>query len=254
MEELGLISKYISEYGPLVVILAVFLVIVFALVMYLLNTNKKSIQSNNEMAAQITAMFKEELKKNAKLIEQQEQKHYDERNIVTIFTELNRTLKTACERTMRQSESDRVAIYVFHNGAHASHGLPFFKMTCISETISKSSNANMKMEDHSSIQLNMFDTIVNGLYENSYFRIIVDQTTDPSELIFLKNTKIKDCFFIPIYDDDNNMMGFTFNGYNKPDNTRNVETEKEFLADLAMMAKPVIEYSKFQQYQSSKEE
>lgn len=255
MEELGLISKYINEYGPLVVILAVFLVIVFALVMYLLNTNKKAIQSNADMAKNITAMFQEELKKNAILMEQQqEQKHYDERNIVTIFTELNRTLKTACERTMRESTSDRVAIYVFHNGAHASHGLPFFKMTCISETISKSSNANMKMEDHSAIQLNMFDTIVDGLYQNSYFRIMVDQTTDPSELIFLKNTKIKDCFFIPIYDDDNNMMGFTFNGYNTPDNTRNIETEKEYLVDLAMMAKPVIEYSKFQQYQSNKEE
>lgn len=254
MEELGLISKYINEYGPLVVILAVFLVIVFALVMYLLNTNKKTIQTNAEMANKITAMFQEELKKNAKLIEQQEQKHYDERNIVTIFTELNRTLKTACERTMRQSVSDRVAIYVFHNGAHASHGLPFFKMTCISETISKNSNANMKMQDHSAMQLNLFDTIVDNLYNNSYYRIMVDQTTDPSELIFLKNSKIKDCFFIPIYDDDNNMMGFTFNGYNVPDNTRNIETEKEYLVDLAMMAKPVIEYSKFQEYQSNKEE
>lgn len=254
MEELGLLSKYIQEYGPLVVILAVFLAIVFALVMYLLNTNKKSIQSNTEMANKITAMFQEELKKNAKLMEQQEQKHYDERNIVTIFTELNKTLKTACERIMRQSGSDRVAIYVFHNGAHASHGLPFFKMTCISETISKNSNANMKMLDHGAMQLNLFDTIVDGLYDNSYFRIVVDQTTDPSELIFLKNTKIKDCFFIPIYDDDNNMMGFTFNGYNTPDNTRNIETEKEYLVDLAMMAKPVIEYSKFQEYQSNKEE
>lgn len=253
MEELGLISKYIQEYGPLVVILAVFLVVVFALVMYLLSTNKKSMESNAEMAKKITAMFQDELKKNSKLIEQ-DQKRYDERNIVTIFMELNKTLKTVCERTMKQSTSDRSAIYVFHNGTHASHGLPFFKLTCICETISKNSNANIKIGDHSAVPLNMLDTIVTNLYENSYYRIIVDQSTDPSELIFLKNTKIKDCFFIPIYDDDNNMMGFTFNGYNTPDNTRNIETEKDYLVDLAMMAKPVIEYSKFQEYQSKKEE
>ena len=150
MQEIGLLSKYIQEYGPLIVILAIFLCIVFAIVMYLINTNKKSIQSNTEIATTVAKMLEEELKKNSK---SSDQKHYSERNIVNIFMELNKTLKTECEHTMKKSNSDRSAIYVFHNGTHASHGLPFFKLTCISETISKNSNANIKIGDHSSVPL-----------------------------------------------------------------------------------------------------
>lgn len=252
MQEIGLISKYIQEYGPLIVILAIFLCITFALIMYLIATNKKSVYSNTEIANTIAKMLEEQLKKNA--VASEKQKHNSERNIVTIFMELNKTLKTECEHIMHKSNSDRSAIYVFHNGTHASHGLPFFKLTCISETISKNSNANIKIGDHSSVPLSMFDTIVSNLYNNSFYRITLGKTTYPSELIFLKGTRINDCFFVPIYDDDNNMMGFTFNGYNTIDDMRDLDKEKEYLIDLARMARPVIEYSKFQEYQSSKEE
>lgn len=252
MQEIGLISKYIQEYGPLIVILAIFLCITFALVMYLIRANKKSSDANTEIATTVAKMLEEQLKKNSVLTEKQKQS--SERNIVTIFMELNKTLKTECEHIMKKSNSDRSAIYVFHNGTHASHGLPFFKLTCISETISKNSNANIKIGDHSSVPLSMFDTIVTSLYNNSFYRIRTDKSSDPSELIFLKGTRLTDCFFVPIYDDDNNMMGFTFNGYNTLDDMRDLEQEKEYLVDLARMARPVIEYSKFQEYQSSKEE
>lgn len=251
MQEIGLLSKYIQEYGPLIVILAIFLCIVFAIVMYLINTNKKSIESNTEIANTVAKMLEEQLKKNSKT---SDQKRNNERNIVNIFMELNKILKTECEDTMKKSNSDRTAIYVFHNGTHASHGLPFFKLTCISETISKNSNANIKIGDHSSVPLSMFDSIVTNLYNNSFYRINLKNTTDPSELIFLKGTKLNDCYFVPIYDDDNNMMGFTFNGYNTLDDMRDLDKEKEYLIDLARMARPVIEYSKFQEYQSNKEE
>lgn len=250
MQEIGLLSKYIEEYGPLIVILAIFLCITFALVMYLIKANKKSSEANSQIATTVTKLLEEQLKKNST----EKQKQNSERNIVTIFMELNKTLKTECEHIMKKSNSDRSAIYVFHNGTHASHGLPFFKLTCITETISKNSNANIKIGDHSSVPLSMFDSIVTNLYDNSFYRITIGKTTDPSELIFLKGTKINDCFFASIYDDDNNMMGFTFNGYNTIDDTRDLDKEKDYLIDLARMARPVIEYSKFQDYQSTGKE
>lgn len=252
MEEIGLVSKYIQQYGPGVVILSIFLVLIFIIIVYFIGVSKKTINSNTEFANTMQKLLEDQIARNAKILE--EKKNYDERNIVTIFMELNKALKTACESTMKSSNSDRTAIYVFHNGAHASHGLPFFKLTCISETISKNSNTNSKLEDHTSENLSTFDTIVANLYDNSFHRIILNETTDPCELIFLRSTKIHDCFFIPIYDNDNNIMGFTFNGYNTTSDTRDIETEKEYLVDLAMMAKPVIEYSKFQEYQAKKEE
>lgn len=102
--------------------------------------------------------------------------------------------------------------------------------------------------------LNLFDSVILALYNNAEYRITAGLNTDPSDLIFIKNTKLKDCFFVPIFDDENKMMGFIFNGYNVLDPLRDVEKEKETLTNLAMMAEPVIEFSKFQEYQSKKEE
>lgn len=247
-EDIGTVSGYIQEYGPFVVILAVFLIILLILVIYILNSNKKYLEhSEKTNEAMLTTILDDYFKKNEKLLEKNN-KNYDERDIVNIYIKLNKTLKTACENTMRKTNSDRTAVYVFHNGSAASHGLPFFKMTCVSEMISKQSNANIKIADHTAIPLNLFDSIVSGLYDNSEYRISVDKTNNPSDLIFLKNTKIRDCFFVPIYDENNNMMGFIFNGYNTYDPNRDIKNEKNELIDLAMTAKPVIEFSKFQEY------
>lgn len=253
MQDIGLLSQFIHEYGPLVVILAVFLSIFITIIVYILRMNKKSADDNAELNSQlVTSILNEYFKKNSDMFTSH--KKYNEKNIVDIFMELNKVLKTSCEHTMKKTNSDRTAIYVFHNGSHASHGLPFFKITCICETISKNSNANIKIAEHTSIPLNVFDSIITNLYNNSEYRIISNETEDPTEIIFLKNTKIQDCFFEPIYDDDNSMMGFVFNGYNNIDESRDIDMEKKCLVELAKMSKPVIEYSKFQEYQDDKEE
>lgn len=252
MQDIGLLSHYINEYGPLIVILAVFLVVFLAIIGYILRTNQKSIENSSELNEQlVTTILNNYFEKNSHVLESHKQ--HEERNIVNIFMELNKTLKSACDRIMRKTNSDRTAIYVFHNGTHASHGLPFFKITCICETISKNSNVNVKISEHSSVPISMFDSIVMNLFYNSEHYININETSDPAEIVFLHDTKIKECFFVPIYDDDNNMMGFVFNGYNTIDENRNVEEEKEYLVDLARMAQPVIEYSKFQQYQNKED-
>lgn len=252
MQDIGLFSHYINEYGPVIVILSVFLIVYLAVIGYILRANKKSVQSSTELNEQlITTILNNYFKKNSNVLE--DHKNSDGRNIVNIFMELNKTLKSACERIMIKTNSDRTAIYVFHNGTHASHGLPFFKITCICETISKNSNANIKILEHSNVPISMFEHIITNLYNNSEYTINISNTSGPSEIIFLQNTKIKECFLIPIYDDDNNMMGFVFNGYNNLNEPRNIETEKEYLSELAMMAEPVIEYSKFQKYQNKED-
>ena len=249
MQDIGTLSQYINDYGPFIVILAVFLIIFLCIIGYILRANKKYIQENSELNRRLIDSLL-----NVNKYMEDKQPHYDEKNIVDIFMELNKTLKNECDQIINKTRSDRSAIYVFHNGSCASHGLPFFKMSCVSESISKYSNSNIKLRDHTEIQLNFFESIVSNLYNNSEYRIQLDKTSDPSDIIFLQNTKIKDCFFIPIYSDDNNMMGFVFNGYNMTDENRDVKAEHKYLTELARMVKPVIEYSNFQKYQSGKEE
>lgn len=252
VNQIGQLSQYIQEYGPFVVILAVFLLLFLMIIIYFIKANKDATKASTEMNSKlITSILNDYMAKNA--IQPEKKKLYDEKNIVDIFVKLNKSLKNVCETASKKSNSDRTAIYVFHNGSHASHGLPFFKMSCISEWVSKNSNSNIKMAEHSAMPLNLFDTIVSGLYDDSQYRITIGKNTDPGDLLFLKNTKIKDCIFIPIYDDENNMMGFVLNGYNIIIDDRNLENEKAILIELANMAKPVIEFSKCQDYKSTDE-
>ena len=124
-------------------------------------------------------------------------------------------------------------------------------MSCISERVSKDSNTNICMGEHVAMPLPLFEPIVSSLYEKGEYRIIVDETDDPSDLIFVKNTKLKDCFFVPIYDSDDKIMGFIFNGYNQLNPNIDITEMKKELAELAARAVPVIEFSKFQEYQAA---
>lgn len=251
VEGISNLSKNINDYGPFAVMLAVILVLLIIVVGYLLKENRKAIAAEREQNNELIKAFMDNyFDEKTKSIE----KDYDEKNIVDIFVKLNKSLKNVCELTLKKTQSNRTAIYVFHNGAHASHGLPFFKMSCISEKTTKDSSSNILMSDHSAMPLNLFDSIISSLYDNGEYRIILDKTSDPSDLIFLKGSKLKDCFFVPIYDSDDKMMGFIFNGYNTIDPSRDILKEKDSLIELAMMAKPVIEFSKFQEYQSSNNE
>lgn len=254
LDEVGGISKLLYEYGPYIVILAVVLVLFLMIIVYILNVNKKTIENERQMNNKlVTSLLNDYFAQNSKVLVK-EDKSYDEKHIVDIYMKLNKSLKNVCELTLKKTGSNRTAIYVFHNGSHASHGLPFFKMSCISEKVTKDSNTNIKMSEHSAMPLNLFDSIVSGLYNNAEYRITLEKDNDPSDIIFLKGTKIKDCFFIPIFDDDDNMMGFIFNGYNTINPNKDIEKEKEYLSELATMAKPVIEFSRLQEYQSNEEE
>lgn len=253
IKEIGDLALLLEKYGPIIIILSIFLVIFISLFIFMINTVKKYIETTQSMNAQlVTSLLNEHFSKDNDINMEESNKSYDEKNIVNIYMKLNKSLKNACESILLKTSSNRTAIYVFHNGAQASHGLPFFKMSCISEKVSRDSKANIKMAEHSSMPLSLFDNIVSSLYDNNEYRIIRTQTTDPGDLIFIKHTKLQDCFFVPIFDDDDNMMGFIFNGYNKYDNNKDIEKEKEYLEDLATMAKPVIEFSKFQEYNSRK--
>ena len=255
IEDVGGMAKLLSEYGPYIVILAVFLVIFLTIIVYILHANKKIIENEREMTNKlVTSFLNDYFSKNSKVLTNEEPKQYDEKNIVDIYMRLNKALKNACEETLKKTGSNRTAIYVFHNGSHASHGLPFFKMSCISEKVSKDSNVNIKMADHSAMPLSLFDSIVASLYNNSNYRIVIDKATDPGDLIFLKGTKLKECFFVPIFDDEDNMMGFIFNGYNNINPNRDIEKEKECLTDLESNAKPDIEFLRFKDYKVSKKE
>lgn len=251
MEEVTSLVKLIGEYGVLVVIAAV-LIIVFVY------NSKKQQKHYSEMAKSQAesnkTMIESVLSQNKILIEnyktavkelREVPATYNEKNIVEIFVKLNDILKVECQTTSRNTKSDRTSVYVFHNGTHSSHGMPFFKMSCICEWINKGAASNTKLSEHTNMTLNLFDPIVTNLYKNGEFVINSEQETEPSNLLFIKGTKIQTIIFIAIYDDDNNIMGFVANDYNSktPLNFEEIKAEMQLLCDKV---KPVLEFSNYQ--------
>ncbi len=256
-ETVNTTAQMINQEGLGTVILALFIV-VFLAMQYMQWKQAKADREANEIANNnlINTFIAQHEKILNTIINNKEMNNYqlhEEKDLMTLFGNIHKRLREDCREALEILNADRTAVYVFHNGSHSSHGLPFVRFTCISETISKNSNINIKIGDHSAITVGTYDSIITGLYDNSEYRINVETTKDPVDLAFLKNTKIKDCFMVPVYDDDNNMMGFVLNGYNTIDENRDFETEKEYLVDLAQKAQPVIEYSKVQEYQNKED-
>ena len=249
VEDIGNLSKNIYDYGPFAVMLAVFIFLVILIVAYFIKRDQKRDEREQKRYDDMMSKLLERID-NVK----EKNQDYDEKDIVNIFTSLNKSLSGICNDTLIKSGSNRTAIYVFHNGNHTSHGLPFAKMTCYGEKFSKDSQTNRLIVEHNAMPLNLFDSIVMNLNEKAEYKINADQTKDSVDLMFIRGSRLKECFFLPIYDSEEKMMGFGFNGYNTVDPYRDIEKEKQYLKDLALQAKPVLEYSKHSTKENRKEE
>lgn len=240
IEQLEHIATLIDKFGPVVVVFALLVILVLIYSLVTLNNSSKIINDYRETNKDI---------KNAVLNTNKTQKPYEEKSIVELFVKLNSIFKGLCEKLSNETDSSRSAIYVFHNGSQSSHGLPFFKMSCICEYIPKGSIINSKAKEHTNLPLNIFDTIINDLFYNGVHEINKNTESDPDDLLFIKDTKIVYCIFITIYDSSNNIMGFIVNGYNdkKPENIQEV---KEKMINLAEKVKPVIEFTGIKSFKS----
>jgi transcription initiation factor IIE alpha subunit len=171
------LSEAISKYGLLTVILAVFLLLFLLLVLFIINSNQKFINilidQNNKFINELT--------------ESVPQKNYEEENIVEIFTKLNEVFKDECKKINEKTSSSRTAIYVFHNGSVASHGLPFFKMTCVSEWISRGSGFQEQMSKHTNLNLALFGSLIEELYNTGVFLIrkCSNEELEPFTYVFM---------------------------------------------------------------------
>lgn len=242
-------SDLLSKYGPTVVILSIFLLVFLYIVFYMIRTNQKNIEN---MIAQNKVYTDQMMKQNEQLIKsalEEEHSHgYDEKNIVEIFVRLNETLKDECRSTLEKTNAERAAVYVFHNGMSASHGLPFFKMSCISEWIKRGSESTSRIKEHTNIPLNMFNTIVTTLYNNG--RMIVKDlstlaTEDPFTYKFLASKRTKSCVIECVYDSDNRIMGFVLAEHSNVLTEDEIENDIMVLRTLCAKIKPVLEFSDY---------
>ena len=90
-------------------------------------------------------------------------------DIVGAYIKVSLELKDICRTVDLKLGCSRVAIYVFHNGNSSLYGLPFFKMSCISEYYSQTDIHQTRGKNHVDLPLHLFDDIVESLYNHDVY-------------------------------------------------------------------------------------
>jgi hypothetical protein len=173
-------------------------------------------------------------------------KEESDKGLMNILMKLGGAIKENCVIAMNQIHATRLAVYLFHNGTKSSHGINFFKASCICEKVAVGSGVKERMIDHNNIPINLFDDMVYKL--NSYNRYIIindENLTNSAHKIFVSADKIDYVQLISIYDNDNNMLGFIAAEMDKSYTKDGADAEKKVLDDLAKQLTPVLSFSEY---------
>lgn len=246
------IEKYtqlIDTYGASSVIIAVFLVIVIAILIYVLKGNRKTndhiIKQQQEMVNMLIESKKKLQEENVITIQKAK-----EPNIVEVFLNVNSSIKDILKAINEEIDTDRLSIYVFHNGVYSSHGLPFFKTSCICEIVKKNSGVVKNINSHTNLPLQMFDSSISYLHKHGKM-IIENVEDDNNELVHnvpmligvLKNNAITSGVGIAIYDHDNNILGVLIAEFVDIKTREKLEEVEKLLISKAPALSPILEYS-----------
>ena len=249
-------TQLINTYGASAVIVAVFLVVLLVVLFYILRSNQKT---NNQIIRQqqdLVNMLVDLAKQNDEIEKKEDEnsstkpKIVKEPNLVQLFLSINTSIKDTLRDISDELETDRASVYVFHNGVFSSHGLPFFKISCVCEVVRKNSGVVKNLNNHSGMPLQMFDNTISIIYKNGSMTIKdVDNEEDsfvtgsPVLCGMLKNNNIRSATGIAIYDHDNNIMGILMVEYSKVKDSAVLDDITKYLIDKAPLLSPVLEFS-----------
>lgn len=242
-------TSIISQVGPTITIIAVFILIFLAVQAYMVAQNREYQKTQNDLLQTLVELV---VKQSTQAQQEHERNEevFDEKNLMDLYMKLNTKLKEDCRDAMEILEADRTSIYAFHNGSQSTHGLPFFKFSCICEYIAKGSGSRSKMKIHNSIPLNLLDDVMNRLWAEGHYEYYPnsDDATDDNNFIskLLLQDKNKTCIFYTIYDMENKIIGFILSEFSKDHFTpEELKEKKKFLKLLAEKISPILEFSNY---------
>ena len=229
----GSIAKILNDYGVLIGILAVVLVMFIVLIAYLIYNGKKTTdaiihakEDQNEIISKVVAdllgkIGNGEVQQLQSLINKQESQAAApvqaevKKDIVARYMDTNMIFKDASRIALNKLKCERVAVYVFHNGNKSNHGLPFFKTSCISEQTMRGSGT-VRGKAHIELPLHIFSDIVENIYKEGEYvassvknQCVVDQGLES----FVQFSQIKSLFILGISDKDGMLGGFVISEF-----------------------------------------
>lgn len=239
------VAHTVNSEGPISTIIAVFIV-VFIISQYIMYKQTLSYRKNQDHAMQsFMQCFLDQNSKITDFLMGKESNHEKEHknDLMETFLSLNKKMKEDLKDAIDVLDSDRVAIYVFHNGAHTPHGLPFFKFSCICEEIARASGSRSKMKEHSNIPLSLLDDVINTLWTKGHYEYFANSHDIDNNFInrLLLQDDNKTCLFYTIYDVDNNIIGFILSEFNEETFTKEQIKEKhKYLRYISEKVTPIL--------------
>lgn len=250
-DEVSEYTNLIHTYGASTVIIAVFIVVLLAMFAYILRTNQKTnnqlIKQQQKLVDTLLTNKKDEEENNNSA---QHSTIVKEPDIVQVFLDINSSIKEILKDISDEINSSRIAVYVFHNGVYSSHGLPFFKTSCVCEVIKKNCGVSKSINLHSGLPLQMFDNNISYIYKNGKMTII-DVDDEDNELVhdapvlvgMFKNNNIKSATGIAVYDHDNNILGILLTEFVELQDKEFLNNVENILIEKAPLLSPILEYS-----------
>lgn len=245
------LAETVNKVGVVAVMIAAFLFLFMGMILYMLRTMSTA---NQYMMSQQQQMLTNLIERNDKISEKREeekQAHYNEKEIVAIFCQLNKGLKSECRKFLEDTNCDRIGVYVFHNGTTSSHGLPFFKVSCVCEFIKRGAGIGNHINDSTNVPLTVFDDVIQLLYSDGVVVIQNDvEDATHSTSFYLDKDKTETAIFTAIYDTMDNIMGVVLGQYKRTLNQEEIDSDIALYQDLCSNIRPVLEFSGYQEYTS----
>ena len=233
--DIGTFAEIIEKYGAGVLAIAVLAVLFVFIIKYLVKSNEKLLDTfTSEMKKEIKENVpvipesqkglssKEELKEFIIEIVRDEIKILTEEKSISVLDnhiKISSNIKPCLERAKTDFNADRVAAYVFHNGTHSSHGLPFYKYTCLSEVIRREKGITQVINEQKSLPLTMIDdNIAITLNREGWFVICdADKESDKYPLVIgqMGRNLLKSAIGVSIYSVDGDILGFVMVEFKK---------------------------------------
>lgn len=238
-------SSMIDNYGVSIVLISVFLVLFIAIVGIAISLLVKFFNKNTKMTEDL---LKKVMEKQDKQINENIEHKNKSKKMVNSFIKINDAIKSSLIRISDMVESDSISLFVFHNGKYSSHGLPFYKTSCISQYVKPQSGLTPTINYFQNINLALIDDSIEAIYR--FGKIIVnDIKTIETQYPILYNyltiddNKFEDVIGISLYDSNNCMVGIVIVKYVNKNEYKDLEQFSHILQTESKSITPVLEYS-----------
>lgn len=252
IEQVEKMSSLLDSYGVGIVLISVFLVIFIVVVLFMgywfNKSYNKTNKQNEELIQRLLDNQTKQLMKAEKKEEEVKECKEKKTNIIDNFVKQNELIKSNLERICNSVKADMASLFVFHNGQFSSHGLPFYKVSCICQYINKDSGLIQTMQDFQSLNLALIDSSIETMFRYGKL-IIYDLEETKSQYPVLHNflmidKKATNAIGISVYDSNSRMTGIVVLKYTSNHSIQQLESYTDIAYSQCVSLSPILDNTK----------